>query len=399
MQNEHQHECSLTPLLRIEAKNPLRIAGLSAFIFAAILAACTPHVPGDSDAALALEDIAAGLGGSRLKDQTPLPKRRAIDFNVEGRAYQGDLYLSSQKTRAGIVLVPGVVPRGKDDRRIVALAQTLARLQFAVLVPDLHGPRHYRVRAHDVREVADAFRHLRSREDLVPLGRVGIAGFSYGAGPVLLAALEPEIRDEVGFVVTLGGYYNLHTIVTYFTTGYFKTKTDGDWQYLQPSPYNKWVFTLSNADLVERREDRASLRTLAFEGLEYGETAFTVSSANLAPDAQAFHRLITNEDPNRVPELIQQLPTSILIELEGLNPASRDLTTLRAEAILVHGRSDTIIPYSESLALAQALPPEQVKLFVIDGLVHVDVQIKHQDIPRLLGAMEALLAQREHHGN
>jgi len=109
--------------------------------------------------------------------------------------------------------------------------------------------------------------------------------------------------------------------------------------------------------------------------------------------------LITNEDPNRVPELIQQLPASILTELEGLNPASRDLTTLRAEVILVHGRSDTMIPYSESLALTQALPPEQVRLFVIDGLVHVDVRIKRQDIPRLLGAMEALLAQREHRRN
>jgi pimeloyl-ACP methyl ester carboxylesterase len=383
----------------MQNKEPRRIAGLSVFVFAAILAACTPRLPGDSDAALALEDIIAGFGGSRLKDQTPRPERRAIDFNIEGRTYQGDLYISSQASRAGIVLVPGVVPQGKDDSRIVALAQTLARLQFVVLVPDLRGPRHYRLRAHDVREVADAFQHLNSLNNLVPLDRVGIAGFSYGAGPVLLAALEPDIRDEVDFVVTLGGYYNLHTIITYFTTGYFKTEPDGDWQYLQPSPYNKWVFTLSNADLFERRGDRTSLRALAHEGLEYGETASAVSSANLSSEAQAFHRLITNEDPNRVPELIQQLPASILTELEGLNPASRDLTTLRAEVILVHGRSDTMIPFSESLALTQALPPEQVRLFVIDGLVHVDVRIKRQDIPQLLGAMEALLAQREHRRN
>jgi hypothetical protein len=32
-------------------------------------------------------------------------------------------------------------------------------------------------------------------------------------------------------------------------------------------------------------------------------------------------------------------------------------------------------------------------------LVHVDVRFKRQDIPRLLDAMEALLAQREHRGN
>lgn len=386
--------CWFTALIRVEARSPRRIAGLSVFVFAAVLAACTPQVPGDSDAALALEDMAAGFGASRLKDQTPQPERRAIDFNVEGRAYQGDLYLSSQETRAGIVLVPGIVPRGKDDRRIVALAQTLARLQFAVLVPDLQGPRHYRVRAHDVREVADAFRHLRSREDAVTPGRVGIAGFSYGAGPVLLAALEPDIRDAVDFVVTLGGYYDLHSIVTYFTTGYFKTEPNGTWQYLQPSPYNKWVFTLSNADLVERRADRASLETLAHESLEYDETISTSSSAHLGPDARALYRLIINEDPNRVPDLIRQLPASILTELEGLNPASRELTTLQAEVILVHGRNDNMIPYSESLALAQALPSEQVKLFIVDGLVHVDVRIKNKDIPQLLGAVEALLAQR-----
>jgi hypothetical protein len=63
MQNEHQHGFSITPLILIEAKNPLRIAGLSAFVFAAILPTWTPHVPGDSDAALALADIAAGFGG------------------------------------------------------------------------------------------------------------------------------------------------------------------------------------------------------------------------------------------------------------------------------------------------------------------------------------------------
>ena len=376
-----------------------RIAGMSVFVLALLLTACAPRLPGESDAVLALEDIAAGFSGSRLKDRTPRPERRTINYKVDGHTYRGDLYLSSQGTKAGIVLVPGVVPQGKDDSRIVALAHTLARLQFAVLVPDLQGVRRYRVRAQDVREVADAFRHLNSRTGLVPRARVGIAGFSYGAGPVLLAALEPDIREEIGFVVTLGGYYDLHTIIRYFTTGYFQTEPDGEWRYLEPSPYIKWVFTLSNADLVERPEDQASLRALAHESLEESETSYAASIANLAPDARAFYELISNEDPNLVSELIQRLPDNILTELEGLNPASRDLTSLQAEVILVHGRSDTIIPYSESLALARTLPPGQVELFVVDGMVHVDIRIKEQDVGRLLGAMEALLAWREHRGN
>ncbi|MEN8176117.1 MAG: alpha/beta hydrolase, partial [Pseudomonadota bacterium] len=203
---------------------------MAALAVATALSGCAPRLPGDKDAALALEDIAAGHGGSRLKEKTPRPARRAIDYDIDGRTYRGDLYVSPEGTRAGIVLVPGVVPAGKNDRRLVALAYTLARLQFAVLVPDLKGLRRYRVRARDVGEVADAFRYLVSREDLVPGGQAGIAGFSYGGGPVLLAALEPDIREQVGFVMTLGGYYDLRTIVTYFTTGYYKPGPGADWR-------------------------------------------------------------------------------------------------------------------------------------------------------------------------
>lgn len=362
-------------------------------LLTAMLSACMPQL-GDSDAALALEDIAAGHGDSRLKNQTSAPLRRTIDYRIEDRTYKADLYRSPEGTRAGIVLVPGVVPEGKDDSRIVALASTLARLRFAVLVPDLRGVRQYRVRAGDVGEVADAFRYLVSRPELVPQGRAGIAGFSYGAGPVLLAALEPDIRQQVHFLVAVGGYYDLRNIVTYFTTGYYRSQPGGDWQYLPPDPYIKWVFTLSNADLVEREEDRKSLREYARASLGHSGPVVPDLSGQLAADAQALYALLINKDPERVPELIARLPPGILEELQGLNPAATELSKLQAEVILLHGRSDSMIPYTESIALYRALPADQAQLFLVDGLAHVEIQVQRQDIPHFLAAMEALLAQR-----
>lgn len=359
----------------------------------ALLTGCV-HPLGDTEAGLALEDIATGYGPSRLKERTPEPIRRTIDYAIEGRDYRGDLYLSPQGALAGIVLVPGVVPDGKDDSRLVALASTLARLRFAVLVPDLQGLRRLRVRASDVGEVADAFRYLVSRPELVPEGRAGIAGFSYGAGPVLLAALEPDLRSRVGFVIAVGGYYDLNTIVTYFTTGYYETEPDGDWHYRRPNPYIKWVFTLSNSDLVERAADRERLKAFAEKIALDPEADVSGLSESLAPDARAFYALLVNEDPARVPTLIDRLPHRIRDEIEGLNPAAHTLRALQAQVILVHGRSDNLIPYSQSLALARALPPHQAQLFLIDGLAHVDIQVTRQDIPPLLAAMEALLAHR-----
>ncbi|WP_126456591.1 alpha/beta hydrolase family protein [Sulfuriflexus mobilis] len=357
------------------------------------LSGCASPPLDDSEAAIALEDIAAADKPSRLKAQTPPPSRRSYDYVVDGRRYTGDVYRSAQGVRAGLVLVPGVFPAGKDDARLVATAKTLARLQFAVLVPDLKGLRRNRLRAHDVREVADAFRYLLSRPELVPAGHAGIAGFSYGGGLVVLAALEPDVREQVRFTVSFGGYYDLRSIVTYFTTGHYRETPGADWRYRSPHPYLKWVFTLSNADLLEHAGDRATLRDLA-QAMADDDNDIDITTAEFSADAQALYALLNNEDPDRVPALIEKLSPRIRNELAGINPAAHDLSAIRAQVILMHGRGDTFIPYTESIAMARALPPGQVQLFIIEGYAHTSVRPQREDIPQFLDMMQALLDQR-----
>ena len=95
-----------------------------------------------------------------------------------------------------------------------------------------------------------------------------------------------------------------------------------------------------------------------------------------------------------MPRLIERLPESIRQLIEAINPAAHDLSLLQARLILLHGRSDNLIPYTESVALSQAVPEGQAQLFLIDGLAHVDLKPKAHDVPQLLAAMEALLAER-----
>lgn len=85
----------------------------------------------------------------------------------------------------------------------------------------------------------------------------------------------------------------------------------------------------------------------------------------------------------------------MLKELNGINPARRDLSQIGAESILLHGRGDTMIPYTETIAIAQALPEEKVKLLLTEGYAHTDVKPKRKDLPQIVGAMEQLMAQRK----
>ncbi len=363
------------------------------------LSGCSAPEFGNSEAGLALEDLASGLATSRLAAQTPRPSRESITLKTGKELRAADLYRPPQGARAGIVLVPGVVARGRRDTRVVAVANTLARLDFTVLVPDMPGVRRYRMRSSDVREVADTFAWLASNPALAPRGHIGIAGFSYGSGPVLLAALQPDIRDRVHFVLAVGGYYSLENVVTYLTTGYVGVdlttgKAESEMGRLSPHPYSKAAFIHSNLALLESPVDRGFFRDYA---------AYITGSSNdedepvpsyLSPDAQAFYDLLTNHRPARVPVLLDRLAPRMRTELEGINPAAHDLSQLRANVILLHGRGDNLIPYTESIALAATLPKRQVQLYLIDGLAHVNFRPKPHDVPQLLGAMEALLAKR-----
>jgi len=363
------------------------------------LLACTRPDFGDSEAGLALEDLASGLATSRLASRVPRPLRESISFVTGGEQRAADLYQASQGARAGIVLVPGVAARGRRDARVMAIANTLARLDFTVLVPDMPGVRSYRMRSGDAREVADSFAWLASRPALAPPGHIGIAGFSYGAGPVLLAALHPDIRARVNFILAVGGYYSMENVITYLTTGYYRVDQPAGTaapatSRLSPHPYSVAAFIRSNLDFLERSVDRGFFRRYAEQITgDYIDEDEPVP-ARLAPDAQAFHDLLTNHRPARVPLLLDRLSARMRGELEGINPAARDLSRLRANVILLHGRSDNLIPYTESIALADALPASQARLFLIDGLAHVNLRPKAHDVPQLLGAMEALLAVR-----
>ena len=340
------------------------IAVVVFIVFIVSLVGRAPDI-GDSDAALFLEDVLAGKRSSRLKARTPDPERRTIQFTVEGRHNIADLYVSPQGARAGIVLIPGVVRDSKDDSRLVALANALARLRFAVLVPEVAGLRRLHIRARDVRLMADAFRYLVEQPELAPQGRAGFGGFSYGASVVLMASLEPDIREKVHYVLGFGGYHDMTNMVTYFTTGYYHEEETDALKYRRPHGYLKKVFTISNSALLQSKAEK-----------------------------RALYELIDNKDPQRVATLIDKLSPRIKNELRGINPSSRDLSQIRAQVILLHGHGDTMIPYTESIALARALPRDLVTLFLIKGYAHTDVKPEREDLPQLLGAVDLLMQQR-----
>lgn len=357
----------------------------------ALLQGCLPS----SEALRVLRDVAARDQPSALKEQTPTPMRTSVRYEIDGRPHEADLYRIDEAPCAGIVLVPGAARNGKDDARLVAFATTLARARFAVMVPEIPSLRALKILPGHVQEVSDAFAYVVSRPDLAPGGRAGIGAFSYAVGPALLAALSPAIREKVRFVLGVGGYYDVTRAVTYFTTGFYRDEQCA-WRYMRPNDYGKWVFVLSNVDLLEDAGDRATLIAMAERRLADPAAPIDDLAYALKGDGRSLYDLLANADPERVPALIARLPTRIREDMAALDLSRKDLSALKARINLMHGKNDNVIPYSESVALARALPKDLVRLTVVGDLAHVELKgLGIVDAWHLWLAVDALLAERE----
>ncbi len=350
-----------------------------------------------TEEALLLEDLAAGNEVSRIKDRTPTPTVRTIEYKNLKRQYQADLYQPGEKSLAGIVLIPGVAQHGRDDPRLVTFANTLARFRFVVLVPEIPNLRDLKIRAEDSQTIKDAFKYLASQNDFSSQAQIGIGAFSYAVGPAILAALDPTIRDKVDFILSVGGYYNIEKTITYFTTGQFRYQNE--WHFLEPNAYGKWVFVLSNLERLSDPIDKENFRRIAQRKMNNPNAIIDDLTINLSPEASSILMLLQNQDPELTSNLILGLPAAIRIDLSALDLSSKDLNQLKAHLILLHGTDDNIIPYTESIALANAIAENQAELFLIDGLAHVNLHPQKLDKWIMLRAIEALLKMRESKGS
>ncbi len=325
-------------------------------------------------AGMVLAESATPLESGPAEARLPEPVVTQAQYEAAGRTIDATLYLPSEgePPYPGLVVNHGVAAGGRDDPRLVNFADAMARAGFAVLAPDFVNLREFRVRLTDVDELVASYQYLASRED-VDERRVGMFGLSYAGGLALLAATDERINQDVAFLFLLGAYYDLRHIVTYMTTGYFRE--DGEWVYLEPRNVGRWGFLLNSVELVETESDREPLRRIAERRYDDADADVSDLLPELSDEGRLIFDAMTNDDPERAQELIARLNPRIRRYLDELSPAN-SLDRVRARLIIGHGYDDSMMPYTESILIAENAPPQaEVHLELLESIQHVDVTI------------------------
>lgn len=277
---------------------------------------------------------------------------------------------SRRRPLPGWTLLHGVAVQGPDHPGLVRFATALASAGAAVMIPEVRAWSRLGLdpEAADV-VVRTTIRHMRADPGVAP-GGVVLAGFSFGCPQALRLAAEMAGSGRVRGVVGFGGYCDLADAMRFGLSGAYAWK--GRAFRARPDPYGRWV---AGANYLHRipglqgaAEVSEALRTLAAVAGAQGVLAWEPHydrlkqelAGALSPAGRQLFRIFAppaGQEPD--PEEASALAARLAEAAESVHPLLALPRPFDAAGMppvhLVHGRSDPLIPFTESLALEQRL--------------------------------------------
>ena len=264
-----------------------------------------------------------------------------ISVSVHGRRLVADLY-RPPAPRSALLLVHGLSRFGRRHPELVRLARLLARHGTLVLVPQLDGLVAFRLTGAEVDDVDAWLTALAARSP-----RVGITGFSFGAGPALIAAAR---HPDLVLTGSFGGYADLRDVIRYLTTGVHEHGR----RYVQPPEgYNRWKLLALLLGLVEDDRDRDVLARIADRKLVDPSEDVRALEMQAGPEGRAVLALVMNRREAAAAPLLAALPSGARTAIDALSPLAV-VPRLPGRLVIAHGAGDASIPFTESLRLADA---------------------------------------------
>lgn len=307
------------------------------------------------------------------------------EYRRNGDVLAADVYRPAGVRRAlpGWLVLHGLTAVGRRHESLEGFARALAATGAVVMVPDIPEWRALHVAASvTVPTIRAAIYALAERSD-VQSDRVGIIGFSFGATQAIVAAADPGVQRILRGIAAWGGYHELHRTFRFGITG--EHELDGRTYRIDPDPYGRWFMGgnyltgVPGYEGFTRTQDALlRLATIAGQKRVYAwDPSFDPLKLELRDQLPHEQREIfdliaplTNQpiaNRERAQILAHDLADAALRAEPLLDPAPA-IAALRVPTLVAHGRDDRLVPFSESVQLARALPPEALVNLTITSL-------------------------------
>ena len=280
---------------------------------------------------------------------TGAPGLEEVTYPTKNGFGVADLYTpAGDGTHGAVLLFLGVNPAGRDDPRVVGLAEGLARAGVIVLIPWSQEMTQKKVSASEIDSLVHAYEFLLDNDRVDP-DRSGMGGFCVGASFATVAAQDARIRDQVKFVNFFGGYFDAKDLTVSVTSA---SRFYGD--VVEPWTPDKLSVEVVSTHLIDGLPDSGERALLERVFIEKDAVLDDGVLLTMSTEAQTVYRLLSGVSRSQADELVSGLPDEMRIELASISPVTR-LQDLNARMLMMHDRQDKLVPSEESRRLADAL--------------------------------------------
>jgi pimeloyl-ACP methyl ester carboxylesterase len=352
--------------------------------------------------------------GMAWKVGTSRVRERELELERSDGPFPATLLMpaGSSHPLPGWVALHGITRPGRKHPTLVRFVRALAASGCAVLVPEVP---EWRKMLLAPREAADTLRSavlaLAHREETAT-DRLGVMGFSFGAPQALMSGMDPVLLPHLKVVASFGGYCDIEETLRFLFSG--EHEWEGVRYRANPDPYGRWVAGgnyLPRARGYEGTEDVAqALLELAREAGDlqvaswdaFHDTRKQELEDSLPPSRRRLFRAFAPAEGDPIPPEVVDALVPVLAQAARRDSPLFDIGTLlpnlRVPVRLIHGRQDRLIPFTETLRLAEKFPPgSNVRVFLTGLFSHSHRQggrMKIQELReqlRFLNLMSVLL--------
>ena len=264
-----------------------------------------------------------------------------------------------------------VVKPPREDKRVVALAEGLARAGMVVMIPWSETQLQQRIVVQDIDDLVWAFQYL-SGLDAVDPDRVGMGGICTGASMATVAAQDDRIRHDVRFVNFFAGYYDALDFTRAIGS---RSRFYGD--YVAPWETDSLTYRVFRNHLIDgvsAEADRALLHRIFVNE----ELVTEAEVGALTSEATAVYKLLNGAPYEEVDGLVSQLSPETTEFLRRISP-STNIDKLEARMLIMHDRADRLVPPEESRRFAEAVSDDRSTYYTEFSFFQEQIQVHVDD--------------------
>lgn len=259
------------------------------------------------------------------------PFHQQVELDSLNGKIVGDLFIPVDPgKKSAVIMAMGIKTADQDKPLLLRFADTMARLGYVTFWPRLKVLDEGISLPEEPETFTQSFDYLSNLPSVNPQ-KVSFIGFSVGSSLSMVSAQDPQIRNKVWGFVFFGGYFD---VFDYFISLATKTTKLDD----QTIPWNPKEDALNHAKgLLEARNASSIIKI--FEATSAGQAS----------------------------QIVQEASQEEVLGMKRYSPKEK-LGDFKAKIFILHDKSDTYVPYTQSIELFQALPKGQIAAYHISDL-------------------------------